>query len=171
MSRFPLVILLLIMCAGIVRAQDDDPRMQQILHPDFSAANAMQSKTYYSGGTGSTEATKTANVKEFYISQLFSTKSFETKAFTSKGFWQGDMQFATKAANVKTDAEASKTYETKAAAVKDAHETGKGYDTKNYATRDADEKAKTSQSHLDELYKGKTQLNMDQVRDLLDKNY
>jgi hypothetical protein len=72
---------------------------------------------------------------------------------------------------VKTDSLADKIFDTKAAPVKEAHESGKDYGTKGYATREADEKGKTSQSHLDEMYKGKSEMNMDQVRDLLNKNH
>jgi hypothetical protein len=110
-------------------------------------------------------------VKSFYFVQKFSAKSFDTKAFDTKDFWGGDFQFTTKTANTKTYAAMSKVYDTKTAPIKSATESGKGgYDVKGYQTREADEKGKTSQAHLDELYKGKQELNIDQVRDLLNKN-
>jgi hypothetical protein len=170
MRPLALTLLLLTAIAGIVRAQDD-PKMQQILNPDLNSASYLQNKTFYSGGTGGVDTTKNANVKEFYFVQKFTSKSFETKEYTSKDFWGGDFQFATKAATVKTDSLADKIFDTKAAPVKEAHESGKDYGTKGYATREADEKGKTSQSHLDEMYKGKSEMNMDQVRDLLNKNH
>jgi hypothetical protein len=109
-------------------------------------------------------------VKSFYFIQKFSAKSYNTKEYNTGDIWQGEFQFTTKAASVKTDNAVGKVYETKAAPVKDASESGKGYEVKTYATREADEKGKTSQAHLDELYKGKSELNIDQVRDLLNKN-
>jgi hypothetical protein len=169
--RFALPLLLLIAFAGVLRAQDNDPRMQQILNPDYNMGSALQNKSYYSGGAAGLDTTKSANVKDFYFVQKFSSKSFETKEFAAKDFWGGDFQFATKAAYVKTDSAADKIFETKSAPVKEAHESGKDYGTKGYETREADEKGKTSQEHLDEIYKGKNALNMNQVRDLLNKNH
>jgi len=174
----PLAFLVLLLALGgmgeILRAQDLSPRWQNIINPDKSKGvlSAIQDKTFYSGGTSGLDTTKSANIKEFDIFQKFSLKSFETKDFSTKDYWQGEFQFTTKAAYVKTDSAADKIYATKPATeVKDASENGKGYDTSTYATREAVEKGKTSQEHLDEVYKGKTQLNMDQIRDLLDKNH
>ena len=75
--------------------------------------------------------------------------------------------------SVKTDSAADKVYATKDAAVKDARESGKDYygSSKGYATAEAVEKGKTSQAHLEETYLGKDKMNMDQVRDLLNKNH
>jgi hypothetical protein len=169
MRPLAFAILLLLGLGGVLRAQDD-PKMDAILNPDYSAASQFQGKTFYSGGTNSSDSTKSANVKSFYFVQKFSAKSFDTRAFDTRDFWQGEFQFTTKAAAVKTDSAVGKVYETKAAPVKDATESGKGYGVKGYATREADEKGKTSQAHLDEMYKGKTELNINQVRDLLNKN-
>jgi hypothetical protein len=163
------------MAGGVLHGQDMDPKWQNIINPDRNVLSALADKTYYSGGSPGVDLTKDANLKEFYISQKYSAKSFDTKEFAAKDFWGGDFQFATKAATVKTNNQADKIYETKGAAVKDASESGKDYGTKGYATRDADEKGKTSQEKLDQEYKGKSEgtpeLNMGQVRDLLNKNH
>ena len=166
------LILLLVAFGGALHAQQQEHKlMDTLLPPDMSLVSSLQGKTFYSGGAGGVDGTKSANVKDFYISQKFSMKTFETKAFTDKGFWQGDFQFNTKAANVKAASEAGKVYATKAVAVKDANESGKQYATRGYDTREAMEKGKTSQAHLDEMAMGKSQMNMDQVRDLLNKNH
>jgi len=169
MRPLAFAILLLLGLSGVLRAQDD-PKMDAILNPDYSAASQFQSKTFYSGGGTSADATKSANVKSFYFVQKFSAKTFDTKEFDTKNYWQGDFQFTTKAVAVKTDSAVGKVFDTKAAPVKEASESGKEYGVKVYATREADEKGKTSQAHLDELYKGKSELNIDQVRDLLNRN-
>lgn len=170
MRPLAFAILVLLGLGGVLRAQDD-PKMDAILNPDSNMASQYQTKTFYSGGTtNSADSTKSANVKAFYFVQKFSAKSYNTKEYNTGDFWQGEFQFATKAANVKTDSAADKVYATKAAAVKEATESGKDYGVKTYATREADEKGKTSQAHLDELYKGKSELNINQVRDLLNKN-
>ena len=172
MSMRPLAfaILVLLGLSGVLRAQDD-PKMDAILNPDYSAASQFQGKTFYSGGGNSADATKSANVKSFYFIQKFSAKSYDTKEFDTKNYWGGEFQFATKAATTKTDSAVGKVYDTKSATVKEASESGKEYaSVKSYATRQADEKGKTSQAHLDELYKGKSELNIDQVRDLLNRN-
>jgi hypothetical protein len=166
------LILLLLTCGGVLHAQEQERKLiDRVLQPDMALGNPMQDKTYYSGNAAGLDSTKSAGVKDFYFTQKFSAKAFETKEYAARDFWQGDFQFATKAATVKTDPAADKVYETKAAAVKEAHETGKTYDTHGYATREAVEKGKTSQAHLDETFLGKTRMNMDQVRDLLNKNH
>jgi hypothetical protein len=174
----PLAFLsLLLACSGVLHAQDQERHLiDRILQPDMSLGNWMQTKAYYSGGAAGLDSSRSANVKDYYVSQQFSAKSYDTKDYTSsKGFWQGDFHFSTKSADVKTDPNADKLYETKSAPVKDAHESGKDYVTrdKEYATREAIEKGKTSQAHLDETFLGKNrgQMNMDQVRDLLNKNH
>jgi hypothetical protein len=171
MRPLALILLLLAPCAALHAQEQEHKLTDTLLAPDMSFINPMQGKTFYSGGAGGLDSTKSANVKDFYISQKFSAKTFETKSFTSKNFWAGDFQFTTKAANVKAANEADKIFETKAAPVKDAREAGKEYPTRGYATREAMEKGKTSQAHLDEVYLGKNQMNMDQVRDLLNKNH
>jgi hypothetical protein len=169
----PLAFLLLLLASsGAVRAQDQERKlMDTILPPDMSLVSSMQGKTFYSGGAGGVDSTKSANVKDFYFTQKFFAKTFETKDFAAKNFWQGDFHFSTKAANVKADSAADKVFDTKAFAVKDANESGKTYATRGYATREAIEKGKASQAHLDETYLGKSQMNMDEVRDLLNKNH
>lgn len=168
----PLALILLVLAScGVLRAQED-PKMESILHPDLNQGSFLQNKTFYSGGASGLDSTKSANVKTFDFVQKFFAKSFETKAFESKDYWQGEFQFTTKAAAVKTSPDADKIFATKSAPVKDATESSKVYDTKGYATREADEKGKTSQAHLDEVFKGgKSQMNMDQVRDLLNKDH
>jgi hypothetical protein len=165
-------IVLLLATSGVLRAQEQERKlMDRILQPDMSLGNPMQGKTYYSGNASGLDTTRTADVKDFYFSQKFSAKAFETKDFAAKDFWQGDFQFSTKSANVKSASEGDKIYETKSATVKDARENAKTYDTHGYATREAVEKGKTSQAHLNEKYLGKPEMNMDQVRDLLNKNH
>ncbi len=171
MRPLALMLLLLGYC-GALHAQDQERKlMDTVLPPDVAMVNPMQGKTFYSGGAGGVDSTKSANVKEFYFTQKFFAKAFETKAFAAKDFWQGDFKFSTKAANVKAASEADKVFATKAVDVKAASESGKEYATRGYATRESIEKGKTSQAHLDETFLGKSQMNMDQVRDLLNKNH
>jgi hypothetical protein len=171
-TAFPALLILLLLRGGALHAQVQERKlMDTILPPDMSLAYSAQGKTFYSGGAAGMDSAKSANVKEFYISQKFFAKSFETRDYAARGYWQGDFQFSTKAANVKAANEAGKVYETKAAAVKTANESGKEYATRGYATREAMEKGKTSQAHLDEEALGASQMNMDQVRDLLNKNH
>ena len=139
----------------------------RLLQPDRTLASPLQSKAYYNGAGG--VDIKDANVKDFYVYQKFSAKDFNTKQFSAKDFWKGDFQFSTKPAIVKTDSASGKTFGTKSHPIKDAREAGKGFDTSTFATREAPVKGKTSQNHLDEVNKGQTQMNIDQVRDLLNK--
>jgi len=163
---------MLLAAHGLLHAQERDPKLwARILgDPDRSTVDPMQYMTYYAGASGSVDNTKSANVKDFYFTQKFSPKTYDTKQYAARDYWQGEFQFQTKAAPVKTSSAVGKVFATKAAPVKDAFESDKGYDTKTYPTREAVERGKTSQSHLDELYKGSSQLNMDQVRDLLNKS-
>lgn len=166
-----LILLLLAMCAGVAQAQEQESKLtERLLNWNMSMDSWMQNKSYNAGGPGM-DTSRAANVKTFDITQSFSAKTFETKNFESKGYWEGDFQFATKSANVKADSEADKVFATKAATVKDARENGKVYDTKGYETRDAIEKGKTSQAHLNEVFLGKPRMNMDEVRDLLNKDH
>lgn len=169
MRPLAFAVFVLLGLGGVLRAQDD-PKMDAILNPDLNAASQYQAKTFYSGGGNSEDSTKSANVKSFYFVQKFSAKSFDTKAFDTRDYWGGEFQYPTKAALVKTDSAVGKVYDTKAAPVKEAHESGKEYGVKGYATREAVERGKTSQAHLDEEYKGKSEMNIDQVRDLLNRN-
>jgi len=146
--------------------------VDRILEPDMTLGNSMQNKAFSGGGgTGGVDTSKNANVKDFYFVQKFSLKAFDTKQYEARNYWQGDFQFSTKPAAVKADSAAEKTFDTKALPVKEAREAGKGYQdaTQGYGTRDAPERGKTSQNYLDEKYKGGTQLNIDDVRDLLNK--
>ena len=167
----PLVILLLLGTGAALHAQVQEEKLiDRILQPNMNLGNPMQDMTYNSGGGGGLDTTKTAYVKDFDFVQKFTPKTFETKDFASKDYWQGDFQFATKAATVKTDSDQDKIYATKAAPVKEARESGKDYGVKSYGTREADEKGKTSQNHLNDVYL-KNQMNMDQVRELLNKTH
>lgn len=145
--------------------------LQRLLNPDRSITYGGQNATYYGAGSGSVNVTKDAPVKDFYFMQKFSPKSFETKDYDSKGYWSGDFVFATKPANVKTDDTVDKTFGTKAHEVKQAREATQNFATTNttFATFTSGLKGKTSQNHLDETYKGQTQMNIDEVRDLLNK--
>jgi hypothetical protein len=168
----PLVLILLLASCAASRAQDQERKMlDRILRPDMALGNSMQSKAYYGGSGGGGVDLKDANVKDFYFVQKFSSKEFDVRQYSAKSFWSGDFQFSTKAANVKADAAGDKVFASKALPVKDAHEAGKGYaaDSRTYATRESPERGKTSQNHLEEMYKGKEQMNIDQVRDLLNK--
>ncbi|HEX4083766.1 MAG TPA: hypothetical protein VHY22_02555 [Chthoniobacteraceae bacterium] len=170
----PLLLALLLLIPGLVHAQLQESQLaERLLQPDRTLGNSNQDKTYYGGGTG-LDFSKTANVKQFDFVQKFSPKSFETKAFTAKNFWMGSFKFSTKTASVKTDAQAHQTFATKAAAIKQASEANKSFTTDkgSYSIRDADVTArgKTSQEHLDELYKGSSKnMTIDEVRDLLNK--
>jgi hypothetical protein len=173
MRSLALILLFLGSC-GALHAQDQERKlMDTVLPPDMTMVNPMQGKTFYSGGAAGVDATRSANVKEFYFTQKFFAKTFETKAYVAKDFWQGDFKFSTKAANVKSAYESDKVFATKAVDVKAASESGKVYATRGYATREAIEKGKTSQARLDEMYLGKNRntMNMDEVRDLLNKNH
>jgi len=166
-----LLILLLASCT-LARAQVQERKMlDRILQPDMTLGNPMQNMAFYGGGNGSFDLSKQANVKDFYFTQKFSSKAFDTRQYEAKDFWQGEFQFATKAASVKGNFAAGKTYETKGLPVKDASEAGKSYagGKSGFATRESPERGKTSQNHLDEIYKGKEEMNIDQVRDLLNK--
>ena len=145
--------------------------LDRILQPNMTLGNPMQSKAFYGGSSSGASLTKDANVKDFYFIQKFSSKDFDTRQFDAKDFWNGNFQFTTKAATIKDDAAAQKDYATKTLPVKDARGSGKGYaaDSRTYATRESPERGKTSQNHLEEVYKGKDQMNIDQVRDLLNK--
>ncbi len=167
------LLLLLLILPGLLHAQERDKKLwAHILgDPDRSTVDPMQDMSYYAGSDKGGDANKSANVKEFYFTNVFSPKSFTTKEYAASGYWQGDFKFATKAAPVKTSSAVGKIFATKPAPVKDATESGKGYDTKTYGTREAVERGKTSQAHLDELYKGQTEMNMDQVRDLLNRSH
>jgi hypothetical protein len=168
----PLALILLLASCSVLHAQVQERKLiDRILQPDRTLGNPMQNVAFNGGGAGASEFSRQANVKDFYFTQIFSPKSFDTKQYEAKDFWQGDLQFTTKAADVKADAAAEKSFATKALPVKDAREAGKSYDTakRGFATRNAPAVGKTSQNHLDEMYKGKEQMNIDQVRDLLNK--
>lgn len=171
-SLFP--VLLLLLPAGLLHAQQQEQKLiDRILKPDTTLASSFQNQTYYAGGAASgLDISKGASIKDFYFVQKFSPKTFSTKEFSTQNYWQGDFLFPTKAAPVKADSDSSKLFPTKSSPVKDARESSKSYDTTTYPTRQADERGKTSQAHLEETQKGnpEPQLNMDQVRELLNKN-
>jgi hypothetical protein len=166
-------LLVLLTAAGALHAQQqrqDDPHLwDNIIAPSQEKSFVIQNKSYYSGGATGIDTEKNANVKTFDIVQKFLIKTFDAKTYSTKDYWGGDFHFATKTAETKTNSAVGKVYDTKAAPIKDAYEAGKDYDVKSYATREADVKGKISQGHLDDVYKG-GQMNMDQVRDLLNKN-
>ena len=168
----PLLLAVFLLLPGVLHAQYQESLMaERLLQPDRTLGNASQDKTYY--GTGGTlDFSKTVDLKEFNFVQKFSAKAFDTKDFSARSFWNGDFQFSTKTASVKTAADATKVFSTKSATIKEARYANKSFitDKGSYDTRDADldAKAKTSQQHLDDLYKGKA-MNIDQVRDLLNK--
>ena len=169
--RSPVLILLLASCAALHAQVQERKLEERLLQPNRTLGSPMQNKAFNNGGgVGGVDTSKNANVKEFNLFQKFSPKAFDTRQFDAKNFWNGDFQFATAPAAVKAGPAAQKTFDTKSAPVKDAREAGKGYDSHAYATREAPEKGKTSQTHLDDVYKGnKAQMNIDQVRDLLNK--
>jgi len=171
MRPLALTLILLALCAGVVHAQEQESKLvQRLLNPDMSLGNWMQNMSYTTA-SGGMDVSKSASVKQFDFIQKFSPKTFETKSFAAKDYWAGDFKFATKPANVKAYVDNDKSYATKSAIVKDATEANKNYETKDYATREAIEKGKTSQNHLDETYLGKPRMNMDEVRDLLNKDH
>jgi len=171
MRPLAFILSLMVVCAGVAQAQEQESKLtEKLLHPDMSLGNWMQNMSYSTSG-GGVDVTKSADVKQFDFIQKFSPKSFETKSFDAKSYWAGDFKFATKSAEVKTSSDADKVYATKSATIKDATESSKTYDTKDYATRDAVERGKTSQNHLNETYLGKPRMNMDEVRDLLNKDH
>ena len=167
----PLAFILLILVAsrGVLHAQVQESTMsQRLLQPDRTLGSAMQSKTFSSSG-GGVDASKEASVKDFSLFKEVALKSFDTRQFDAKDFWKGDFLFTTKAAPVKADPASGKTFGTKTLPVKEAREAGKGYDSRAYATRDAVVKGKTSQERLDDKFKGQGPMNIDQIRDLLNK--
>jgi len=171
MRPLALILLLLCLCAGAVHAQEQESKLtERLLNPNMSMNSWMQNMSYTTAG-GGMDLTKTASVKQFDYIQSFSPKTFETKSFAAKDYWTGNFKFATKSADVKAYSDNGKTYGTKSATVKDATEAAKNYETKDYSTREAVEKGKTSQNHLDETYLGKPRMNMDEVRDLLNKDH
>jgi hypothetical protein len=167
-----LMLVMLLMSRTALYAQEQERKlMDRIMTPDMSLGYSMQGKAFYGGGSGSYGGTKDANVKDFYFVQKFTAKSFDAKDYDAKSFWQGNFQFATKGADVKSHPAADKAFDTKSAPVKEANDAGKGYGTADhgYATHENEAKGKTSQNHLDEVYKGDRRMNIDEVRDLLNK--
>ena len=153
MRPLAVTLILLAFCAGALHAQEQESKLtEKLLNPDMSLGSWMQNMSYTASG-GGVDVTKSASVKQFDFIQKFSAGTFETKSFSAKDYWVGNFKFSTKAANVK-----------------DATESKKNYETKDYATREAVERGKTSQNHLDETYLGKPQMNIDEVRDLLNKD-
>jgi hypothetical protein len=166
-----IAILLTLPAAGVLHAQQQESKLTaKLLNPDMSLGNWMQNMSYTAEGSG-LDVTKSASVKQFDFVQKFSAKSFDTKSYDAKGYWTGDFKFDTKSADVKSYHDNDKSYTTKAANVKAAYEADKNYGTKDYTTREALEKGKTSQNHLDETYLGKPRMNIDEVRDLLNKDH
>ena len=166
-----LAAIILLASCGVLHAQvQESGLLQRIMQPDMSLGNPMQGKTYY-GNTGGFDVSKSAAIKEFDFIQKFSPKAFDTKDYDTSDFWMGDFQFTTKAATVKTDSAADKLFATKAMAVKEAEEANKDFISGKsaYPTRESGLKGKTSQNHLDEVNKGKEEMNIDQVRALLNK--
>jgi len=170
MRPLAVTLILLAFCAGALHAQEQESKLtEKLLNPDMSLGSWMQNMSYTASG-GGVDVTKSASVKQFDFIEKFSAGTFETKSFSAKDYWVGNFKFSTKAANVKAYVDTDKGYATKAANVKDATESKKNYETKDYATREAVERGKTSQNHLDETYLGKPQMNIDEVRDLLNKD-
>jgi hypothetical protein len=169
----PLAFLLLLLAScGVLRAQVQERKLvDRLLQPDMSLGNPMQSMAYNGATTGGIEPAKDANVKDFSFIQKFSAKGYDTKDYAAKDYWQGEFQFSTKAAEVKADDAGQKVFATKTVAVKDARESAKGYAAagQNFATREAAERGKTSQQHLDDIYKNRPVMSIDEIRDLLNK--
>jgi hypothetical protein len=171
MRPLAITLFLLLACRTCALAQvQERGLMDRIMQPDMSMSNGMQDVAYNPGGIN-LDTSQNSTIKSFDFVQKFFPKAYDTKAFDAKDYWQGEFAFTTKAATVKTDSDVGKIYATKAAQVKDATESGKEYGTKEYATREAIEIGKVSQSHLDEIYKGKAQPSMDDIRDLLNKTH
>jgi hypothetical protein len=169
----PLLLIALLAVCGVARGQDQERKLlERIQNPDTSITSSFQGKAYYGGSDKQGYASKEANVKDFYFVQKFTSKGYEAKAFDAKSFWGGDFQFTTKDAYTKDSSNAGKVYDTKGADVKTASEAGKEYaaNGKAYETKSAPDKGKTSQNHLEEMHKdGSEKMNIDQVRDLLNK--
>ncbi|MGA3171491.1 MAG: hypothetical protein ABSE62_10805 [Chthoniobacteraceae bacterium] len=167
----PLVLLLLFASCGVLHAQvQEGGLLQRIMTPDRTLANPLQGKSYY-GGAGDIDVSKPAPVKDFFFIQKFSSKSFDTKDYDTGDFWMGEFQFNTKSATVKTDTSADKFFATKTMSVKESEEANKDFlaGKTTFPTHQSGLSGKTSQNHLDEVNKGKEEMNIDQVRALLNK--
>jgi len=170
-------LLLVLLTPCLLHAQEQESKLaSRLLQPDRTLGFSAQTKTYYGSGGGSVDFSKSANVKEYNYDQKFSSASYEAKAFDVKNFWKGSFLFSTKAADVKTDSALGKTFKTKDAYFKETDEANKSYvtDKGSYTTAahdyDAAGRGKTSQDHLDALYKGTGKnMTIDEVRDLLNK--
>lgn len=148
--------------------QQEQKLMDRVLKPKTELNAHYQNRSYYGGKTFEAGAART---KTFSILNIFRSKEYRSKGYEAKA-WQGDFQFNSKTANTTPRniiKNATKEYDTKNAATKEAHDAGKAYGTAAYGTAEFQARGK-SQKSIDQEYTNREPMNIDQVRELLNKN-
>ncbi len=182
-----LLILFFVAIATTAHAQQQEKKIAQRLSlsqrinskPDESL-NYNLEKSSFSPVSHSTFS-KNASLKEFGYDQKFSSKSYDARSYGGSKSWLGDFLFSTKSANTKKFADTDKGAPVKSAAVKDAQESGKSAASRDYPGQRPFEKLgnphKPGESGIPATPSGAIdwtgslqQLNIDQVRDLLNKS-
>lgn len=171
--RFLLAILFSAVAAAAAFAQETESRLNKILSPDKNRASNLQTKGFYGGknfgGAG------TAPVKDFYIAKQFSPMNFSTRQFYgAKDHWSGQMKFDTKDANTKgryAIPNSSREVPSEKVKTDNARESKKQFAAREFVDVKATAVVRgTAQGSIDEQYRSKGPMTVDQVRSLLNKN-
>lgn len=184
----PLVLFLLLLAAvlcpsGAVQAQQQESRMDKMLHPDLNQSFDVDKSKSFGSRAFDSKSRRSTEAKSFSLPQKFNSREYLTGAYSGgKSFWLGDFKYSTAEANttprsklvLTTNSDATKT-----SPVKSDRDAQKQYETRAVATRDfrGKERAKLNTSLTPEQaanngYRGElTELkSIDDVRALLNKS-
>ena len=184
----PLVLLPLLLAAGLypghaLQAQQQESRMNRMLHPDLSQSFDLDKSKMFGSKAFDGKSRRSAEPKNFFLPQKFNSKEYLTGAYSGgKSFWLGDFKYSTAEANttprsqlnLSTNSDAAKS-----APGKSARDAGKHFETGSVPTRDfrGKERAKlntvlTPEQAANNGYQGDMHelKSIDDVRALLNKS-
>ena len=184
----PLVLLPLLLAAELypghaLQAQQQDSRMDRIMHPDLSQSFDLDKSKMYGSKAFDSKSRSSAEPKGFFLPHKFNSKEYLTGAYSGgKSFWLGDFKYSTTEANTTPRSQlklSASSDATKASPVKADRDAKKQYETHSVATRDfrGKERAKLNTSLTPEQaanngYRGDLHelQSIDDVRALLNKS-
>ena len=136
----PLFLMGALYPGGAVQAQQQESRMEKMIHPDLNQSfdlersKAFGLKAFQTRSRGSTDA------KSFSFSQKFNPKEYLTGSFKGeKSFWLGDFKYSTTEANLTSRSRLvlpKNSEAAKSAPVKSDRDAQKRYETGTVPTRD-----------------------------------
>ncbi|MCX6967356.1 MAG: hypothetical protein NTZ46_06160 [Verrucomicrobia bacterium] len=143
MPRSPILPLLLggLLClGGTAYGQQQEEKIDRILHPDLNKSFNVSMQKKFGSNTFDSRTSRVVELKTVSESRKYNIKSFLTGEFRSdKSFWMGDFKYSAKEANTQSRSLFTlpgKSFSTKPMAVKDAAGADKHYDVASVPTRD-----------------------------------